>query len=877
MLAYEKIELSYSVCLIYKKENLNSKLVLVAEAISTGPASKPVTQELSESKVKKEKLSKIDNDIDNERKKYFDEFLTEHETKKSGDKRGKSKPIDEDPFKVKVKIVNVVSPSEIYVADIAREQEFTIIEEKIQSKYLLHENKDKKIDWEVGKICIIYSEEFKQYCRGQIEEFINDDTVIVFLIDKGKKINIKINNLQQIGFKFDKFPALVFRVKLGGMIPCGGSSVWPSISCASLRELIEDARNSKFYITKVAESDDGGPMIVELFVEQINIYSALTPSIKEILSINRKLLELGYAVQMKNYDSTKLKCLALEVQKEMSVMDLRIYNDDNNKNKSDSDYSDSTIENEINIESDEDDYNDTIDGNFKNSFGSWAETEKFQDDEFYATSKFVSMDGCAYIVTAEPDNITEKLKEIEDNLQIIYSAKHCESKLIDFKPGDICIAKMHTYNSWHRAQVLKIKNNKYIQTLFVDWGNVERCDPKSMHKMIMYKDVPVQATKCQIFGLKSRNKYGLFTKEEISTIHKLIVERKLLIKVVDGDKALPLVFIKLVDDGMVNVVDYLYNIMRMNIHPPTDLPPETPTDESSTEYEESVSPISDRDVVIDGSDNEEFNDDDDASDKTDPELIKICEVNKYDDASSDETFPKTSPESNVDDDDNNQMIIDSMQDNNNKKIFEDLVFPDNVTIFRGALGDVNPLLPNFITIHLIELSNNTEITKLLKIYKKIMKEMQECIEQQPLLEDVIENTPCCAKFDNDGNWYRCLVKETPAKNDPLVKVEYVDFGNTQMVQIGELRVIRNDWIKLPKMRVDCRIWGVKVRAADASIKDWLRSMCDIIKTPLIIEVKKREIHQLVVQIFKNEKKELLYQPLLYQGKYLEEPSDYDLK
>ncbi|KAF7995663.1 hypothetical protein HCN44_006770 [Aphidius gifuensis] len=952
IIAYEKIDSFYSVCLLHKKENLNSKLVLVEEAISIGPVSKPIAKETRDSSIIKNNLSQINTSIEDDKKlnssatiSYGSSMAIEYKKKPNV-----TKHIEEDPFKVLVKIVHVVSPSEIYVSDVAREMEFSKIEKKLQIKYDNHETIDKKsIEWKIGKICVVYCENAKYYYRGQIKDTINDNKFIVFLIDIGKTITVEKKNLQSIGFKFEQFPALVFRVKLGGMIPCGGSTTWPSSSCEKLRELIDNTHNAKFYITKVGDDEDGGPMIVELFCEQINVHHAISPDVKEILSINRRLLELGLAVQLKNYDYKKLKFLAFEVQREMSVNDLRIHDDAllnhslDKSNDSECINSDSTVTPENSYPdddevSDADDYIDEIDENYVNSrFAVWPKAEKFQRKKFYGTSKFVSIDGCAYIVVAQPNKTTEKLRFIEFELSKVYPYKKCDTKLSDIKPGDICIAKMHTFNTWHRAEVLKIQKGKPL-IRFVDWGNVEYCSPRFIHKMINYQDEPRQATKCQIYGLKSCNSSS-FTKEDIDNIHGIIVEQNLFIEVVNNNSELPVVIIRLVNQDMIELVDFLYNVMRMNVYPPkpitqtlsnedfddddddeeeddevnvNDINVNTNTvdDDANNcddiverdfiEFEKSESPVDDRDVVLEETDSDDLedlidegkvvmsmqqkfvdnaNNDNDiiVNDKIQTNIYEGKFIRRNTDTSSDDYVSRESSlDINIKNPsitDDSDVKLDSPIDDSVQYEFKNLVIPNDVTIFCGALGEVNPLFPNLVTIHIDNTPDHPELSRLSKMYEKIMIEMQEFAETQPLVENISENIPCCAKYNFDGQWYRCLVKKKPPpySNDPLIEVEFVDWGNTQMVDIDELRILRNKWMMLPKMAINCRIWGIEKPDGhvDPTIRDWLKTICDKIKKSLIIVVKNIEPHGPAVQIYTNyEKKKLVYQTLIDQKKFI---------
>lgn len=64
---------------------------------------------------------------------------------------------------------------------------------------------------------------------------------------------------------------------------------------------------------------------------------------------------------------------------------------------------------------------------------------------------------------------------------------------------------------------------------------------------------------------------------------------------------------------------------------------------------------------------------------------------------------------------------------------------------------------------------------------------------------------CCARFPDDGNWYRARVQAL--KGDKII-VAYVDYGNEQEVNVFDLRTITPELVKLPAQALKC---ALKVR------------------------------------------------------------------
>lgn len=77
---------------------------------------------------------------------------------------------------------------------------------------------------------------------------------------------------------------------------------------------------------------------------------------------------------------------------------------------------------------------------------------------------------------------------------------------------------------------------------------------------------------------------------------------------------------------------------------------------------------------------------------------------------------------------------------------------------------------------------------------------------------------CCARFTEDGRWYRSLVKSlrctVDETNEPLnslvdVEVFHVDFGSSEWVSIGDVKPLIAKFFSLPGQVVKCRLANLK--------------------------------------------------------------------
>lgn len=70
---------------------------------------------------------------------------------------------------------------------------------------------------------------------------------------------------------------------------------------------------------------------------------------------------------------------------------------------------------------------------------------------------------------------------------------------------------------------------------------------------------------------------------------------------------------------------------------------------------------------------------------------------------------------------------------------------------------------------------------------------------------------CCAKFTEDDGWYRAMIEEV---NGSTVTVTYIDYGNSENIDIVRIKVLDTDFDSLPKFALRCGLAGME------SFKDW---------------------------------------------------------
>lgn len=66
---------------------------------------------------------------------------------------------------------------------------------------------------------------------------------------------------------------------------------------------------------------------------------------------------------------------------------------------------------------------------------------------------------------------------------------------------------------------------------------------------------------------------------------------------------------------------------------------------------------------------------------------------------------------------------------------------------------------------------------------------------------------CAARYSADENWYRALITDVSA--DQMVKVVFVDFGNSEELSLTEVRRLPDHLSKLPRQAIKCCLAGIK--------------------------------------------------------------------
>ncbi|KAI4497679.1 hypothetical protein M0802_007219 [Mischocyttarus mexicanus] len=885
--------------------------------------------------------------------------------------------IEPDSFKVSVQIHKVLSPNCIYVSDVLRM--------KAKTKFMLQLNdfysknySPQNIDLSKDSVCVVYYEKEKSYYRACILKILTNEKALVSFYDMAIEEEIPIKHIQPLHSMFRKESAFIFKIKLAGLLPCGGTDVWPTVSCQKLFEILHENLHVPFHITVAASIEKNKEIPVELWMTKSTSVGPFSPDEMEILSINRMLVESGFALPIKGYNLTKEKVLAIEFKRQLLKTEIPDENEENilcstesnqldeismlempSKNLERIQKEEALVKKIENIESKKDDEDEIKDKKDRKQ----NKIDEIMDLSFFLEEYKEENIGedVDYKVEHEKDEIVNEIKdkvkmEIEDesnneekselddseddsistednedydenkdnNIEydfmlninskaqkldltdwlpalpimkksfmaiptnVDYSGNiylHCkkegektlkyiESMLIEYcqnikikardkiwKKGDICIAQYHANKLWYRAKVLAVLNKDTIEVQFVDYGNVEECTIGFIKKKVILQNIPIQSMKCVVKDLIPAN--GKWKIEDLDKIHALLVEKECKVTVLEITNTHLVVSITILEPIKCNLLYYIIHQLGIN------LALNSIYSDHFKLSQKIKSPIG-SDLIID----KYINNDNISEIKTDHTIVKI------NDNLNSECFMKISDSTkNLNNsDDELETIKKEIVSSTSKELsvenychpYIPMLIPEDIDTF-----EVNLCFSKSLTTYYVQLNENLELKVLNDYYNQynlLIKNLQIEAPKQPLMENLIPNTPCCSLF-SDNIWYRCLIKEVIKTKNPnkiLVHLWYIDFGNNEYriitLEKCNLRIMKKEWLSLPTFAIKCRLWNINVDDSLETSKMVIEQMNQKYNTTPILKIKERHENYLFIELYTDKMcTELIYSSLIDDG------------
>ncbi|KAL6255095.1 hypothetical protein P5V15_013427 [Pogonomyrmex californicus] len=810
-----------------------------------------------------------------------------------------------DPFKVEVRIQRVVTPDCIYVAQMEHEKSNAKMISAMQKFYdsYLSEPRNK---WNEGALCAVYSPKDKSYFRAKILKIQSPAEVLVYFYDMGIEETVTLKNIQVLHSKFAKEATYCFKVKLAGILPCGGSSMWPSLSCTTLSEIIRDNANCKFYITKpIQENICDGAIPVELWVRQAKIPGPLAPTKIEINSINRMLVDKGVALPIKNYFAKADSILAAEFKRLLEENPLfvsteeeevkwlnKVLNADSEIDEtliSHNDLSNCDISTDVltDLSQNAKTY-DSTNRECSVKFSNWLPPIEITEEVFLAVPTYVDNKCIVYLHSKKYN--ADLLNYIESELQIHYKNIKI-NKEKQWKEGDLCIARYHHNKKWYRGRVVQNLGN-ILQVEFIDYGNMEECEIQDVSDHVRLGHIPIQCTKCVISGLKPASANGKWMLHDLDRIHALLVDQECKVSILQRQLTHLIVSITLLKPWKCDLLLYLANHMDMSI----EIKRKDWNDSENSDNDEDLISNFTRDVVIEEivSDYEKC-----ITDTSDKSLETYTQSFMFDNnlisgnlaKSSNAKFEQAESKQTSDSESvssidmitvNKHLICSTPQTQSSEEeeecftSYKRLIIPQETKYIELILCCNKDPITSFARIA----ENNDDMFSNIfheyyLQYEAIMSNLQTDACHQPLIATFAKNTPCVAKFIDDM-WYRCIItsnKKIPNSEYIKISLYYIDFGNHEDRKLDllsknhDLHVPKEEWLELPAMAIKCTFWGLNFVSNDIGL---LASKLNEIYNQAVVARVKEIVDgdSLSVEIYKDKTcEELFYAHLIKEGLY----------
>ncbi|XP_025267597.1 RING finger protein 17 isoform X2 [Camponotus floridanus] len=838
-------------------------------------------------------LEKFDNSTKDLSDDSYDE--TENDEKKPVEKNETIK----DPFKVEVSIQRVITPDCIYVAQTEHEKSNTKMVSAMQKFYDIYHSESRD-NWSEGALCAVYSAKDKSYFRAKILKIKSPTEVLVYFYDMGIEETVTMEDIQILHMKFAKQPTYCFKVKLAGILPCGGSSTWPSLSCDTLFDIIQENTFCKYYITKPVQEEAYDVIPVELWVRQAKIPGPLAPTKIEINSINRMLVEKGVALPIKNYFAKSNSILAAEFKRQLEDDHQFVLTKQEEEVKWFNKELNTELDGTLSRESDLSCHNSSINAltnlntkyqicdstnrEYAVKFSDWLPPIEIIEEVFHAIPTYVD-NKCNVYLHSKKHN-ADILSYIESELQIHYQKVKIKKTKV-WKAGDICIARYHQNKKWYRGRISKNLGNT-LMVEFVDYGNVEECEIQHVTDDIRLGHIPIQSTKCIISGLKPALLNGKWMIHDLDRIHALIVDQECKVSILQRQPANLIVSITLLRPWKCDLLMYLANHMDMKIKIERKEWNDSETFESEAIRSDSTS----KDVTIEKTNDELY-----TANASKESLSELYTQNS--------TFNENVISGNCAEIES--LKLESFNISIKQTDFENISWMDAIILDKqlNACSTPQPQEEekDFLDIYeqltipqetkyieLILCCNRDPITSYAQLaenndamfsnvfhdyylqYEVIMSDLQISANHQPLIESFEKNTPCITKF-SDEIWYRCIITNSQLSDSQSIEVSlyYVDYGNHEWKTLDlpnhGLHVPKEKWLELPAMAIKCKFWGLNFVSDDTTL---LASKLDEIYNQTVV-ARIKEIsngNNIVAEIYKDKScKELFYADLIKEGLY----------
>ena len=397
---------------------------------------------------------------------------------------------DMSPEKVACRVINVESPSSVFVRQVSDEEPFYQLNTDLQAFYSSRPAADVKITH--GALCAVRLGGELGWARARVLR-AKGLKVELKLLDSGKIVNLPVQNLRPLAIKF-RFRNFVDEVHLAGLLPAGGTGRWTRTACEMLGEMLEQF--DMMVHVEIAGKALNGTIPVKIFVKQMKGSDA------ELVAVDEKLIEAGLAIPAVNRLTTTIEYTTSSKGDNINECKVKVPI-----------LAGMEATGGLNSKSN------------PMPTAQWLPSSiPPSSEEFLAIASHVDWEGNIYLSPLAPN---------QDTLRIIGNVLDSKFQGTSPRPvdkywrlGDLAIARWDLDNKWYRASVMGV-NLGECTVQFVDYGTVEECKVEDMRKDLFMTEIPVQCFHMQLETVKPVG--DKWEQSILDFLHSTVVDQTLVV------------------------------------------------------------------------------------------------------------------------------------------------------------------------------------------------------------------------------------------------------------------------------------------------------------------------------------------------------------
>ncbi|BES92062.1 TUDOR [Nesidiocoris tenuis] len=655
-----------------------------------------------------------------------------------------------DSIRLKVKIIRYDNPGKFYITLLELNERYEQLFDSIQQYYNQSTDWKKELDagktWEKDEKCAVkVNGEWK---RGLIESIIDDSRATIKLVDEAGEVSAptKIGIVAPLQDIFWTMVDRAYKCALGGIQPAA-SSTWTGTAIFMMEEFITAHRDS-LYITKMKGlGPDDRIMRVQLFHRGRIEATAVDPAFDSWTSLNHKLRMCGVARPdaVTEWDS--------QGNIKNNEVDNALEDETEIFNKMMKEMFLTEANGRLRPRVDSDPCKTT-----------WMPAEPMSNLTIIGKPTFVGPNCEIYF--HDILNVTVLLRVINDEANRLCEGTLPPDPPIDWEVGDICLAQFYADNNWYRGEIVKT-NVAFAESSipihlvkFVDYGNEEFTSTDKIRPATGITMRPIQVQIGHFDNLAPIEE--TWTLKLIEEVHKIIVDKDCRIelrKLSSGFLAIRSMFLP---DGK-NVLEEIISrrLGQYRTYGGAKKTPDLPDVVSTQLVEEDF----ESDQIATGDQPKQFG------------LNWLNRYDKVDRYELPENFYRFLELPN----DLDEMIVEVLA----------FTFPDLIILQIGE-------------------TDNQELLKTFEAFEQMLSVMQIESESQPMLEPPYMHKICSSQYNLDKRWYRAVViQDMTDDGGSNLMVQYVDYGNTEIVPVDRIRQMKSEWLSVPLNSLYVQIAGYR--------------------------------------------------------------------